>query len=246
MALPIHIIWLDPLSDKSPALIRECIHKFQVIYGFNRVKLWNKDMINREFPAMLEWQPGKQGKAAKLKKAQYCDLARLEILLKYGGTYFDSDIYPFSYDPLVDNEEKCGTYKEGIGGPVKHQNECNNGLIHAPYPNHPAIKAYRDEAFEKVVDIIDVKNMNPSDRWALIGPRMLTKIVLDDKSQWVIYPMSKYQLSLGESFNRMRIGKPFSKPSPDAYGIHMFHSQWHTLRIRSCPKLEIDGVVYEF
>jgi mannosyltransferase OCH1-like enzyme len=152
----IHQIWL---GDNAPSYkeyllntVRDMCYKNKFDY-----KLWtNEDLNEVNFPITYKYiqKSIKIGKKKKISKwAQIADLARYEIIFKYGGLYFDS-LFELSnnffkefnrlhnkYEILICNEEPVGLKKSYL----------SNGFF-ASIPKHPII--YK---------LINEKNLNKID-----------------------------------------------------------------------------------
>lgn len=92
------------------------------------------------------------------------DVARIEILERYGGIYMDSDsicLNPIEHEPFM-NSDFFVAYEH-----VNHPGRIANGVI-GSIPGHPILKEY-------IKRIGEAKKIRPI--WNTIGGTMLTEII---------------------------------------------------------------------
>ena len=145
----IHQIWFGntPPSYKEHLLnsVRDISYKHNFDY-----KLWtNEDLNEDNFPITYKYiqmsiKAGKKNKQSKW--AQIADLARYEIIFKFGGIYFDSlfelsDEFFKKFNDLHNKNQVLICNEEPVGLKKKY---LSNGFF-ASIPKHPIIKKLVDE-----------------------------------------------------------------------------------------------------
>jgi mannosyltransferase OCH1-like enzyme len=160
----IHQIWL---GDNRP---KEWMNSFKLIYSDYEYKvwdetnipaLWNQDLFEREE-----------------KGCAKADILRYEILYRYGGVYFDSDMIALKKipDEFLDNEF-WSAYENEVYVPGL----VNNAVIGC-VPKHPVIK--------EILQGLQFRDASlPT--WKRFGPGYLTEVLERYEGQKNVYE-SKY------------------------------------------------------
>lgn len=148
----IHQIWLG--DNKIPDKCLEYSSKLKSMYYDFEYKFWtgyNEDCVTGD----MIYKCSNMGAVS--------DIARLEILYKYGGIYFDIDIEPlYRADWITDNE---------IWG-VKQNAGIANCIIGAK-KDSPAIL----DILESLVRSKErVENLRPYNTRSITGPEMVTRV----------------------------------------------------------------------
>ena len=155
MSIPkiLHNIWVGP--NEFPLEYFTFLEVFKSLHPDWQVVEWREETLltHKTFhPAVYE----------KLRvPAERADILRLEILLKFGGVYLDSDI------KVIRNLDKLLELGEFLLCEHKPQGRVNNAFI-ASIPEHPILK-------------LAVENIRPTEIFGLnkegTGPLLLEKIV---------------------------------------------------------------------
>lgn len=118
----LHSIWLGP--NKRPKEYADYLSKFRSLNTGWLVREW----LENNLPTGLH-----SAVYERLRQpAERADILRLEILIKYGGVYLDSDMEPLkAFDDLL-------TIGELVVCELKPAGRVNNAFI-AAVPNHPAL-----------------------------------------------------------------------------------------------------------
>jgi hypothetical protein len=139
------------------------------------------------------------------------DLARYEILARFGGVYVDCDV-----EPLRDFTPLLGV--EGFAGWEKQDEYVGNTVL-GSVPGNPVLKRMVAEAAGS-----SKANKGKAATW-LSGPRVLTRLYmsLEDKSPLTVYPQGHF---FPYSYEDIRKGRdPSTMKYPDAYSIHHWGHQ---------------------
>ncbi|RWR01201.1 hypothetical protein ED28_14870 [[Pantoea] beijingensis] len=119
----IHCIWFG--GNEFPALEKKCIESWKKNLPEYEIIYWNESNYNNTDPSYI--------KALKNKKWAYCsDVARLDLLYKYGGIYLDTDMeVTKSLSRFLDNECFLGKESERYINAAIIGAEKNNDFIAA-------------------------------------------------------------------------------------------------------------------
>ena len=129
----IHYCWFG--GGKKPKLSKKCIESWKRFCPDYEIKEWNEDNFDfTVMPFMTE--------AYKAKKYAFVsDVARLLVLEKYGGIYFDTDVELIKdISPLMNDDGFIG---------FENDMYVNSGQVIACVPNNPIISEMIS-AYEKL------------------------------------------------------------------------------------------------
>ena len=142
----IHYIWLG--GKKKPHVIRQCIKSWRKFFPGWDIKEWNESNVNLDINRYC-----RQAYDAR-KYAFASDVLRFDILYRYGGIYFDTDVKVLkSFAPLM---EQCDAFSG-------FENECvAPGLVlYSKEPNNPLfaqmLKSYEEREFLTKANGYDLK-----------------------------------------------------------------------------------------
>ena len=161
----LHLIWIG--DKKTPENITSWTNNFKTANPDWTVKVWgNKEidelnLVNKkQFNEMKEYS----GKA---------DIARYEIIYRYGGMYIDADTF------WLENPIKPEFLKGTINFFREHEHLIANGWITA-VKNHPFLKL--------VIDELPKKNISEA-AWISVGPTLITDVYngIKDKESYDIH-----------------------------------------------------------
>ena len=148
----LHLIWIG--TKEQPKDITSWIYKFKEKNPDWKVKVWgNEDIKNLNLVNINEFNKMKMmaGKA---------DIARYEILYRFGGMYLDADTL------YLENPVNPNFFKKSLN--MTHE---ENGLIMNGWftciKNHPFLKL--------AIDMIPKRDLN-LDAFICVGPKLLTDI----------------------------------------------------------------------
>ena len=202
----VHQIWFGKKIPKFKKLYMSTVKKYFPNFKY---KLWtNKDLTKIKFPNTFDTIQ-KIIKYAEIKGinrfAQVADLARYEILYRYGGVYIDTNIEFFKnaeelFDAsfVVVNEDPCE-----LNCKVNGKKYLSNSLI-GSIPMHPIMK--RAISKQNLKDIYLEKAVNYS-----TGPFYLRKMVKKEPIKFLktndIFPFINWE----SEYRRKGYDKCFSK-----------------------------------
>jgi inositol phosphorylceramide mannosyltransferase catalytic subunit len=153
----IHQVWIGPKNKPSyMSMWKDMNPDYEYI-------LWDNDKIKEMFPLINQHLFDQFDKLEQDRWNGKTNIARAEILYKYGGIYMDADCYPLR--PLEDFLLDCTFF-------VPFENEKRNKLvasgIEGSTPGHPILQKFIEELNkEKIVKL-------PS--WIFCGPGFFSKI----------------------------------------------------------------------
>ncbi|MCR6630942.1 MAG: hypothetical protein NVV74_13330 [Magnetospirillum sp.] len=145
--------------------------------------------------------------------AKKADIARYEIMHRYGGTYLDCDFMPlnhldfsaFDADLVVCHERE------------KIEPKCSNGFFSVS-PNHPLMA--------KAVEAVTTMQLNAVEVIAETGPGFFGKLIAE----------APYKRLPSNSFYPYLYNEPFHavfpRPVDQTYGIHVWYNSWFTEHLR--------------
>lgn len=109
----LHTVWLS--GESKPPLIKRCIESLERQNPSYALRIWTLADLNAAFPETPPWF---HQSIAHRKWAFATDWARLAILEKFGGIYFDSDVLVHkTFDPLLDSRGFIGWESPELLGP---------------------------------------------------------------------------------------------------------------------------------
>ena len=139
------------------------------------------------------------------------DVARYEILHRFGGVYVDCDVEPLkAFDPLLGPEGFAGWEVE---------NEFVGNTVLGSAPGNPFFAAMIDAARDGAKS-----NRGRAVTW-MTGPRVLTRLYgqWTDKQNLHVYPQKYF---FPYSYNDLKKGHaPEAKTYPEAYAVHHWAHQ---------------------
>lgn len=193
----IHHIWLgDPMPDH----LERMVATWADLHPTWEHRLWgDRDLrwlTNRSLYDEAErWAPGSEGQFRS-------DIARYEILQRYGGLYVDCDMEARKpVDPLCDVECFAGWETPGV---------WLNQAVLAAAPGLPLF----DELIERLPVNVAATKGRPN---VLTGPQFFTPIALTHGI--TCYPQANFYPYL---FNQLDQG---GRDFPDAYAVHHWENQ---------------------
>jgi hypothetical protein len=141
------------------------------------------------------------------------DVARYEILLKYGGVYVDCDVEPVkAFDPLM----KC----KGFAGWEEQGRWVGNTVLAAAAESH---------VMKEMIEAVAVKSEENKGKAAthLSGPRVLTKVYKNlsnlQRADFTVYPQHYF---FPYSYKDLRsTADPAERKYTNAYAIHHWQHQ---------------------
>lgn len=162
----LHLIWIG--DKKPPQNMKSWIHVFKKQNPDWTVKIWGNDdmklfgLVNqKQFDTIKEMC----GKA---------DIARYEILYRYGGMYLDADTL------WLENKINPDFFKKSINFTNEENGLIMNGWFTC-VKNHPFLKL--------VIDEIPKRDIVKLSAWKSVGPKLLTDIYqrIQNKEQYDIH-----------------------------------------------------------
>lgn len=136
MSKCIHYIWLG--GKKKPRIIEKCIKSWKKFFPDWEIKEWNESNLDLDLCEFVR-------QAYDNKKYAFAaDVFRFEILYKYGGLYFDTDVKVIkSFDDIISKYDAFVGYEYRMAAP---------GLVlYEAKPFDPIMKEmvdiYRNEKF---------------------------------------------------------------------------------------------------
>lgn len=106
----IHYIWLG--GKKKPRVIKKCIKSWKKFFPDWEIKEWNEDNLDIDLCSFTR-------QAYDNKKYAFAaDVFRFEVLYKYGGLYFDTDVKVIkSFDDIIQKCEAFVGYEYRMAAP---------------------------------------------------------------------------------------------------------------------------------
>lgn len=162
----LHLIWIG--NKKQPENIKSWINNFQQNNKDWLVKVWG----NEDIKAL-----GLVNQKQYDKIKQYCgkaDIARYEILYRYGGMYLDADTL------WLENKVNPDFFRKSLNLTNEENGLVMNGWFTC-VKNHPFLKLVIDEIPKR-----DIENLSA---WKSVGPKLLTDIYkrIDNKDYYDIH-----------------------------------------------------------
>ena len=161
----LHLIWIG--TKKPPKNIKSWIHNFTKQNPDWKVKVWGNEDIKK-----LGLVNQKQYDNIK-KLCGKADIARYEILYRFGGMYLDADTL------WLDNKINPDFFKKSINFTHEENGLVMNGWFTC-VKEHPFLKLVIDEIPKR--DIIKLS------AWKSVGPKLLTDVYsrVEDKEKYDI------------------------------------------------------------
>lgn len=143
----IHYCWFG--RNPLPELAKKCIESWKKFLPDYEIKEWNEDNYDvRKIPYIAQAYDAK-------KYAFVSDFARFDILYKYGGVYFDTDVEVIKpLDDILEHGAFAGVERAGDAGSL------NAGLGIASPAASPVYKeildSYKESSFVKADGSLDL------------------------------------------------------------------------------------------
>lgn len=196
MAIPktIHYCWFG--HNPKGELIERCIQSWKETCPDFEIKEWTEENFDVEvFPFAKRMYQEK-------KWAFVADYARLEILLKEGGFYLDTDMFlrkslsPFTHHECVLGEESIGIISAGMIASVPH------------HPYIMSCKEFYDTCSKEIITI----------------PRALTQVFVEfpHNETIVVLPPKTFYPFDAEHIHEYK-GQDLGD---DVYGVHLWNYSW--------------------
>lgn len=121
----IHYVWLG--QSKKPDKVLECISSWKKFFPDFKIVEWNESNYNTNISKYVS-------EAIRLKKWAFAsDYIRFDVLKKYGGIYFDTDVEVLATFPDY-------LLKEDAFTGVESNNLVNPGLVFGAVPNQKFVR----------------------------------------------------------------------------------------------------------
>ncbi len=203
----IHYIWLG--GKKKPHVIRQCIKSWRKFFPGWDIKEWNESNVNLDINRYC-----RQAYDAR-KYAFASDVLRFDILYRYGGIYFDTDVKVLkSFAPLM---EQCDAFSG-------FENECvAPGLVlYSKEPNNPLfaqmLKSYEEREFLTKANGYDLKTVVQQFTEILIEHGLVCNNTLQTVDGFTVFPK--------EYFCPADYSGILSNQTDNTYSVHLFAASW--------------------
>ena len=211
MAIPkvIHYCWFG--GNEKPKLALKCIRSWQKYCPDYQIVEWNES--NFDFSQNRYCREAHEAK----KWAFVTDYARLQILYKHGGIYFDTDVeLRKNLDPLLENKAFMG---------IENSIRCvkvATGLALGAEKGNSVIKAlldsYEDAVFRREDGTLDMTTCTNRNHEILAGLGYAEENRLQHIPGATIYPT--------EYFSPMVMENAKLKLTRNTYSIHHYSLSW--------------------
>ena len=138
----IWICWFQGIEN-SPEIVKKCVESVKYFMHKKNIKIISNKNI-KEYVQFPEWIEEKRRKGI-ITDAHYSDLLRLELLIRYGGTWIDATTYLTGSIPELFFKKDLFMYNHSF--PDDITNNYNNWLISAK-KNNIILKEIRDLLYE--------------------------------------------------------------------------------------------------
>ena len=208
----IHYCWFG--GKELPELALRCIESWQKYLPEYEIKRWDETNYDINSCSFIK-------EAYKAKKYAFVsDYARLDILYKYGGLYFDTDVEVIKpMQPIVDKGPFMGCENSYVDGMLPLNMGVNPGLGIATYKGHPFYKEIL-EMYKKI-------SFNPNHMITIVtyvtNELCKSGLQANNKVQSVcginIYP-KEFFCPIDYETGELSI-------TPNSYSIHHYSASWH-------------------
>ena len=218
----IHYIWLG--GKKKPRVIRKCIKSWKKFFPGWEIKEWNETNLDLDMCEFVREAYDKK------KYAFAADVFRFEILYKYGGLYFDTDVKVIkSFDDIINECDAFVGYEYRMAAP---------GLVlYESKPFDPIIK--------KVLDYYKIQKF-------IVDGNINTKVVGEYFSEVLEEYGFKYENKFQQCGNMTVYPNTYFCPY-DGYGnpvnmssetrsIHLYAASWMPAKYRFIVKIK--SIIY--
>lgn len=214
MTIPktIHYCWFgrNPLPD----LALKCIQSWEKFFPDYKIIQWNEDNYDVNSNNFIR-------EAYRHKKYAFVsDYARLDILYRYGGIYFDTDVEVIKpMDKIIGAGPFLGCENIYYKGMSPLDLGVNPGLGIAAYPEQVFLK--------KILDIYNNISFNPNNLVTIVT--YVTNLLCQNGLQ----SSDKIQISLGMNIYPKEYFCPLDYESGElkitdkTYTIHHYSASWH-------------------
>lgn len=197
----IHRIWIGDIE--IPSEFQDFWHSWKIFHPDWKFFDWNNESIKdlSLYPII-----------AQIKvPAAAADIARYEILCRYGGVYVDCDFEcKKNIEELIQNTDFLVCNENGNFGIL-----CSNSFF-ASEPEHKILKKAINELLETDIDIIN--NSSPD---GVTGPYFFRRVI--NNHQVKLLPTETL-------YPYMHFKRDYYKYNPDkVYAIHHWHNSWSPL-----------------
>lgn len=208
----LHHIWVGP---PMPDHLADCVASWQRLHPEWEVVKWTDD--NLDWLKNQRWFDEAPNLVGPNEVGQMrADIARLEILWKYGGVYHDCDLE--AINPI---DELCVGVTGFAGFEDPESKWVNNAIIGVESQND--FIGYLLDHLPDRLDYCKAKKIRrPS---IMTGPQWITPMWRQRGQEWTIYPNWYFYPYAHNELDRQ--GESF----PNSYAIHHWHHQ-RTIRNR--------------
>ncbi len=139
-----NIVWVCWLQgrDAAPALVKSCISSLERNLPGRDIRVLDEEGIGRyvRFPEHIERKWGK----GLIPPAAYSDLLRLELLIKYGGTWIDSTVFCSGPDYPPEYLDAGLFMFQFARAEDRRYSGISNWFITSSRPGNPVLMVLRD------------------------------------------------------------------------------------------------------
>jgi len=198
----IHYCWFGPKA--LPSIVESCIESWKLKLDSYEIVLWNEENSPLQVPFVVQAYNAQ-------KYAFVSDYVRFWALFRYGGIYFDTDMYVVkSFDNLLEN--KCF-----FGWETSESKSISCGVIGAE-PGHPFILS--------ILDYYKSLNFSKGLLSDFIVPRIVSicyeHYTLKEEIEILPYHYF-YSFPYSEKEN---VKKFMNYCTDDSYAIHLWNISW--------------------
>ncbi len=203
----IHYIWLG--GKPKPRVIRQCIKSWEKYFPDWEIREWNESNVNLDINRYCRQAYDAQ------KYAFASDVLRFDILYRYGGLYFDTDVKVLkSFAPLI------GQYNAFAG----FENEAvNPGLVlYSQKPNNPLfaqmLESYEKRDFLTGPNEYDLKTVVQQFTEVLVEHGLVCNNTQQTVDGFTVFPR--------EYFCPADYSGVIANQTDNTYSVHLFAASW--------------------
>ncbi|HVI51612.1 MAG TPA: glycosyltransferase [Candidatus Sulfotelmatobacter sp.] len=214
----IHRIWFGP--NAIPAQYEEWWQGWQRQLPSYEFITWTDRHIGELASAPLIMQADSMAKRA--------DIARYEIMHKFGGTYLDCDFMPLNYFDFSAEQAELVICHESEVPEVN----CSNGF-YSIVKGHPMMLV--------AMEMVEESNSTAKEVIAATGPGFFGRLIRTVKHKRMP-SRSFYPYIFNEPFSDI-----YTRNLDNTYGIHVWHNSWFNddLRLRKINSMILKGSLFE-